>query len=325
MISRLLTIAFTTFIETIRQPIYSVILVATAIMLIINVGLAAFTLADDDKLLLDLGLSTLLLSGLFLAAFSAAGVLGREISNKTVLSTISKPVGRPVFMLGKFVGLIAAILVAYYLCFLVFVLTCRHGVLQTSRDPWDAPVLAFGFGGVFVSILGAAFCNYFYGKDFPTSAIAILAPVLTVATLLVGFFDEKWEVIPFGSNYIAGQIIIAAYLVLLVIIVMASVALAASSRAGQLMTLLISTIVLALGIAADYVFGRYDDPGLFMDLAYRITPNVGPFWIIDGLASGTTATSVTFDYVGYVTAYAALLSLGILSLGIALFQRREVG
>ena len=97
MFQRFYTVALNTFVETIRQPIYGVILLATATLLILNVSLAAFTLDDDDRLLLDLGLSTLLLSGLFLSAFSAAGVLSREIENKTVLTVISKP---PHFHIG---------------------------------------------------------------------------------------------------------------------------------------------------------------------------------------------------------------------------------
>ena len=78
MFQRFQTLASNTFLETIRQPIYGVILLATALLMILNVSLAGFTLEDDDKLLLDLGLSTLLLSGLFLSAFSAAGVLSLQ-------------------------------------------------------------------------------------------------------------------------------------------------------------------------------------------------------------------------------------------------------
>ena len=114
MVQRFLALANNTFVETVRQPIYAVLLLATAAMLVLNVSLAGFTLEDDDKLLLDLGLSTLMLSGLFLSAFSATGVLTREIENKTVLTVISKPVGRPLFILGKFAGLLAALLLAFY-------------------------------------------------------------------------------------------------------------------------------------------------------------------------------------------------------------------
>jgi len=325
MLHRLYTIALTTFIETVRQPIYGVILLATAALLVLNVSLAGFTLEDDDKLLLNLGLSTLLLSGLFLAAFSAAGVLAREIENKTVLMVISKPVNRPLFILGKFAGLMAAIVLAYYLCFLVFVLAQRHGVLQRTTDPWDAPVLTFGVGSLALSFLIAGFCNYLYGRDFPTCWLALVTPMLTVSVLLVAKLDERWEVIPFASNFVGGQVILAAYLVLLMVIVTATVALAASTRFGQLMTLVISSAALGLGIISDYAFGQHEDTSALAAFAYRTFPNMGPFWVIDGLYAGTEKTTLTAAYIGFVTAYAALLVTGILGIAIVAFQRREVG
>ena len=63
--------------------------------------LAGFTMEDDQRMMIDLGLSTILLCGTLLAAFIATNVLNREIQNRTVLTVISKPVSRPVFVLGK--------------------------------------------------------------------------------------------------------------------------------------------------------------------------------------------------------------------------------
>ena len=325
MFQRFYTVAVNTFVETIRQPIYGVILLATAAMLVLNVSLAAFTLDDDDKLLLGLGLSTLMLSGLFLSAFSASGVLSREIENKTVLSVISKPVGRPLFILGKFVGLLAALLVAYYLSVLVFILAQRHGVLQNTSDPWDAPVLTFGIGSLLIAFLAAVFCNYFYGKDFPTTAMTFLTPVLTVSVLLTAKFDEEWEVIPFASNFVGGQVFIAAYLVWLMVVVTAAVALAASTRFGQLMTLVICTAVLGVGIVSDYAFGQHEETSLLAAGAYRFLPNMGPFWVVDGLSAGTEKTIVPWKYVAFATCYAGLLTIAILNIAIAAFHKREVG
>lgn len=325
MVQRFYTVALNTFVENIRQPLYGVILLATAILLILNVSLAAFTFEDDDKLLLDLGLSTLLLSGLFLAAFSAAGILAREIDNKTVLTVISKPVGRPLFLLGKFAGLLAALLIAFYLSTLVFVLTVRHGVLQNTSDPWDAPVLSLGFGSLAVALIVGALANYLRGSDFLTTVIAILAPLLTVSVVVIGFFDEHWKPIPFASNYVGGQVLIAVYLVMLVVVVTAAVALAASTRLGQLMTLVICAAVLGLGVISDYAFGQHEQTSLLAAVAYRAVPNIGPFWIIDGLQAGTEKTAVGLAYVGYVTAYALLMTAGILGIAVYAFQQREVG
>lgn len=325
MWQRLYALGLNTFVETIRQPIYGVILLVTAAMLILNVSLAAFTLDDDDKLLLDLGLSTLLLSGLFLSAFSATGVLTREIENKTVLTVISKPISRPLFILGKFAGLLAALVLAFYLGCLVFILAQRHGVLQNTSDPWDAPVLTLGFGSLAVSLIAAVFCNYFYGKHFATTAITFEAPLLTVAVLVIARFDEKWEVIPFASNFVGGQVLIAAYLVLLTVILTSTVALAASTRFGTLMTLMICTCFLGLGLISDFAFGQYQETSLLAAAAYRVVPNIGPFWVIDGLFAEADKTAVPLHYVAYTTCYAALLTIGILSLAIVAFQKREVG
>ena len=325
MLQRFLTVALNTFVETIRQPLFGVVLLATALLLVLNVALALFTLDDDNKLLLDLGLSTLLLSGLFLSVFSAAGVLSREIENKTVLTVISKPIGRPLFLIGKFAGLATAVLLAFYVTFLVFVLTVRHGVMANASDPWDAPVLVFGLGSIFVGMGIAAFANFFYERDFVTTAITLVTVLLTVALGLVGKFDEHWDVIPFGSNFVGGQVVMAGFLVMLMVLITAAVALAASTRFGQLMTLVICTTVLGLGIVSDYAFGRHEDAFALAAIAYRAVPNMGLFWVIDGLQAGTQETAVPFRYLGYAACYAALWAAGILGIAIAAFQKREVG
>ncbi len=328
MFQRLYTLALNTFVETVRQPIYGVILLATTLLMILNVSLAGFTLSDDNKLLLDLGLSTLLLSGLFLSAFSATGVISREIENKTVLTVISKPVSRPVFIVGKFVGLIAALTVAFYLNSLVFILAVRHGVMEATTTPWDQPVWVFGGGAVFISFVAGAFCNYFYGRHFSTITVAIVTPLLTLAVLGVGFFGKEWESIPYLSDFVGGQVIIATYLVWLAVMMTASVAIAASTRCGQLTTLIICTGVVGLGVISDYAFGHDTGDGVSAMLsasAYHLVPNIGPLWVVEGLTVGTIETAVPFVYVGYATAYVGLITLGVLGLAVALFQKREVG
>ena len=325
MLTRLYTLARATFLETVRQPIFGILLLVTAGLLMLNVALAGFTLEDDDKLLLDIGLSTLLLSGLFLSAFSASGVISREIENKTALSVISKPVGRPVFVLGKFLGLMGALSLAFYLSFLVFLLAERHGVMERSSDPWDAPVLVFGFGSLFVSIVVAGFCNYFYGSGFATTTIGVITPLLTLSAILIGKFGKTWEVIPFGSDYVGGQIVIAAYLVWLAVLILAAIATTASTRFGQMLTLIICTIFLALGVISDSAFGQHQGTSTAAWIAYRIIPNIGPFWVIDGITSGSEKSIVPVVYVGYMTLYALLVITGVLAIGVAAFQRREVG
>lgn len=311
-----------TFTETIRQPIYGVIILVTAGLLVLNIGVSGYTLDDDNKLLKDLGLSTLLLSGLFLAAFSAAGVLSREIDNKTVLTVVSKPVGRPLFLGAKFLGLVGALAVAFYLTAIIFLLTMRHKVLQRASDHLDQPVIIFGGIAFFGAILVAAFCNYLYNMQFSSTGIALAIPLMGLALALVALISPKWEIQEFGKDFIDGQLAGAALLVFAMILILTAVALAASTRFGQVMTLAVCSLILLIGLVSDAVFGQYTETSFVARAAYAIAPNLAFLWVSDAL---TEENPITLRYVGVAFGYAMLLVVGYLLIGLAAFQKREVG
>lgn len=346
MFSKVLAIAQNTFLETIRQPVYGIILIVTCFMMILNNSLSAYTLSDDDLFLRDLGLSTLLISGLFLAALSAAGVLNREIENKTVLTLISKPISRPALIIGKFAGLITALTVAFYVCTLVMLLVLRHKVMENTSDPWDMPVILFGCGAVLLTLFIAGVGNYWYGWQFTSTAVGLFTLLLTIAAILVAFISREWQFQnPFaepppnpmatGPQPATGfQMFCAIALVLMMVWVLTSVALATSCKLGQAPTLVICGVVLVAGLTSDYFFGQnqqlislslLEQPSFGAQiswLAYRIIPNLSIFWVADAL---TTGKLLSMSYLLNAMAYAALYITAILLLGVALFQRREVG
>ncbi len=322
MITRFLAIVGNTFLETIRQPLFGVILLVTALMFILNIGLAGFTLADDDKLLMDLGLSTLLLSGLFLSVFSATGVLTREIENKTVLTVISKPVSRPLFLVGKYAGVLLALMVALYLCSLMFLMMMRHQVLQNSTDPWDGPVLVFGFGALFLTMAIAAFLNYFFGTEFASAAVALGVGLMTLAAILIGFWNKTWEAQPFGESIFSIQLIYSVSLIALAVAVLAAIALAVSTRLSQVMTLLVCVLFTMAGLVSDFVLGQHANESAVADTLYKILPNLGIYSVLDAVTAGRP---IPGSYVATVAAYSGLMAISILSLGVIAFQRREVG
>lgn len=315
-------IAGNCFIETIRQPIYGVILLVTTFLLALNVGISGYTLDDDNKLLKDLGLSTLMLAGLFLAAFSAAGILAREIDNKTVLTVISKPVSRPLFISAKFAGLAAALTVALYLCGIVFLLTMRHKVMARASDAFDLPVIIFGLSALALAIALAAFCNYFYDMQFSSTSIALAVPLMSLALALVALISPTWEIQHFGQDFADGQLAGAAILVLAMVWVLTAVAVAAATRFGQVATLVICFVVLLVGLISDSLFGQYSDHSWLARMAYGVSPNFAYLWVTDAL---TQDEQISLRYVAMSLGYAALLALAYLQIGIALFQKREVG
>ena len=322
MFTKLWGIIGNSFTETIRQPIYGVLLLVTAFLLPFCAAISGYTMEDDNKFLKDLGLSTLLLTGLFLSAFSAAGVLSREIDNKTVLTVISKPVGRPLFILGKFLGLAGALAVAYYLCGIVFLLVMRHGVMERASQHLDMPVILFGISAIAVTVVVAAFCNYLYDMQFASTSVALAVPLMTVALVLVCFINNEWEIQQFGKDFIDGQIVGAAALVFAMVMIATAVAVAASTRFGRVMTLVTCAAVMLIGLASDWFFGQHMESHLPARLAYWLSPNLGFLWVTDAL---TAENRLTLGYVGLATGYAALIVASWLLIGIALFQKREVG
>lgn len=264
MLGQVLAIARNTFLESIRQPVFFVLILAGAIMQVLNLLLSAFTLgfseqtevAGDDKLLLDMGLATVMVVAILLAAFVATSVLTREIENKTALTVISKPVGRPIFVLGKYLGVTGAIFLSVIILtsFLLFVI--RHEVMSTARDTVDLPVLVFGMLSILIPVGVGIWGNYFYGWVFSSTAILVMTPmtVLGYIMMLALSKDLVWQ--PLSTDF-KPQVTLAAGLAMVAILVLTSVAVAASTRLGQVMTLVVCSGVFILGLLSNHLLGRH--------------------------------------------------------------------
>lgn len=327
MFGKLYSIAANTFVETIRQPIYGVLTWATVGLLLLNPSFASFSLESgrDIKIMQDVALSTLLLFGLLASVFSATGVITREIESFTVLTVVSKPVSRVTFLLGKFLGVAAAVLLAYYFLSLVFLMTVRHGTMETVSDKYDLPVLVFGLLAVGVSLAAATFGNYTYGWHFFTTLTAWVVPLATAAFVGALFFDKTFAPQPPLTDVAKlqlDQVLYAVALIFLAVLILTAFAVALSTRFGQVMTLVLCSGVFLLGLLSDYYFGRHVDENLLYRAAYGILPNFQYFWLGDALTQDLT---VPLAHVLRVARYAGLYVVAVLALGVALFQTREVG
>lgn len=307
--------------EAVRQPLYTVVLLLGIFLLALAPGLSAYTLEDDNKLLVDMGLSTIFLSGLFLAAFTASGGVEREIVQRTVLTVVSKPIGRAVFLSGKLLGVIGALAVAHWIWSLVFLLAVRHEVMQRVSDTFDGPVFAFGVGLGLAALLAAALINYRWRLPFGSTMARTLAGTMPVATLLTFCFDKQWALQNPLSEW-DGQHAWALVLLLQAESILAAVAVAAATRLGQVLTLCACLGVFLAGLSSDYLLGRHATEHLAARLLHGAIPNLQFHWVADALTHGNV---VTATYVLTVSVYTALQLGAILALGCLLFQRRDVG
>jgi ABC-type transport system involved in multi-copper enzyme maturation permease subunit len=109
---RTLVILRHTFREAVVQPIYSLLLGLGAAILIIFAMLPFFTLGEDTVMFMSVGLDVILLLVLIATLFATSKSIFDEIEDRTMLTLMSKPVQRWEVLVGKYLGIILAALLA---------------------------------------------------------------------------------------------------------------------------------------------------------------------------------------------------------------------
>lgn len=103
--ARIATIARNTFREAVRDRVLYNLVAFVLLLTVAAVFIGAASASQDVKIIVDLGLSALLLFGVFIAIFVGVGLVYKEIERRTLYVIFAKPVGRGEFLLGKYLGL----------------------------------------------------------------------------------------------------------------------------------------------------------------------------------------------------------------------------
>jgi ABC-type transport system involved in multi-copper enzyme maturation permease subunit len=278
-------------------------------------------MSDDNKLLREIGLSTLFLTSLFIAIFSASGAVAQELENKTITTVLSKPVQRPIFIIAKFFGVAAAVVLAHYICTIALLMAIRHGVLETVNDLHDWTVLGTAAVVVLAAFLLSAFFNYAYEWKFTSTAIVLTGIFATFGIVFLTFIDRNWQFNP-KDNGLNTVDIYGSVLLLLAAIIIVALAIALSARFNIVVTLSACIGIFLLGLVSDYAFGRFAETHLWAKIGRFLVPNLQIFWISDAIYEGS---QVPVKYIVITASYALCYTTAILALAIALFQRRQVG
>src|SRR5690349_18447707 len=109
---RTLVILRHTFFETIVQPIYALLLALGGAILLVFGWLPFFTMGEDTRMYLSVGFDVVLLLVLIMTLFATSKSIYEEIEDRTMLTLMSKPVGRWEVLVGKYLGIVLAALMA---------------------------------------------------------------------------------------------------------------------------------------------------------------------------------------------------------------------
>ncbi|MEC9476352.1 MAG: ABC transporter permease subunit [Planctomycetota bacterium] len=273
--------------------------------------LSAFALGDEDQLLVDISLSTMLCCGLLLGAFTAASNLGDEIRRRTVMVLLSKPVTRTTVLLGKFTGIAFALTIAQLSWMATLLLALRHRTIHAQHVEDHAPVLLLSFGAVILSLLHAARAHR-KGRSFPATLSRNCACTLLLAALIAwswapdGSFRLPWSVL--DPNLIWAMVLVHEG-----VLILGAVALAASTRLPTPATIALSLGTLLCGV----IVGSLTRGTSWS----RWIPDLQRLWISDGLIRGG---EISVSTAAWASLWALLTLAAVLSVGAALFARRDV-
>lgn len=109
--SRIAAIARNAFREAVRDRVLYNLVLFVLLITAAAIFIGELSGGQERKIIVDLGLSAMLLFGAFISIFVGVGLVFKEIERRTIYAIFSKPVGRGEFLLGKYLGLCLTLLV----------------------------------------------------------------------------------------------------------------------------------------------------------------------------------------------------------------------
>jgi ABC-type transport system involved in multi-copper enzyme maturation permease subunit len=179
-----LAIARNTFRETVRDKILYNLILFALIMIGSSIMLGQLTLGNEDKVLLDLGLSSISVFGTLIAVFIGIGLVYKELEKRTVYALLAKPVHRHELILGKYIGLL-------------FTLLVNLAIMTVGLELAMLYIRRIGIGG-HLRVLPAVFLIFL--SLALTTALALLFSTFSSPALSALFTIFLWIIGHFGKD-----------------------------------------------------------------------------------------------------------------------------
>lgn len=288
-------IILNTFRESVRQPFFYLLLLGGMAALLGTLRLPFFTFYNDADMYKELGLSFILLFVLLVGLLSAATGVAREVEDRTVLTILSKSVGRGPFILGKYLGSMAAVGVAAAVLGAVFFVAVYY------RVELDAGVLerAYTRGGLGQQIAA------FKAKQL-NQALTIL-PGMVMVFLQVGVLSAVATALSTRFSPTA------------------SVGLGLAAFVAGHLTVFLENATRAAGGAASAAAQAVVAAVPFLEI-FNINQKLAHTILtpLDPGSPGAAAWAAVWVYVAWSALYAAAYAATAVGAGVVLFRRRSL-
>jgi Cu-processing system permease protein len=103
----MILVAQITFREMIREKFVHIILFIAAVMFVFSLLLGSLSFDEQTRILIHLGLASIQISIVGIAAFVGTNVITKEVERQTCLLVLARPISRTQFYVGKLLGILA--------------------------------------------------------------------------------------------------------------------------------------------------------------------------------------------------------------------------
>jgi ABC-type transport system involved in multi-copper enzyme maturation permease subunit len=120
--STALVIARNTVSEAMRRKILNAFLLVGVAVIVLTFAFGQFAPRQEMTLIRGMGLGIITLAGIFITTILSINLIPTEIERRTIYTILSKPVRRPDFLIGKWLGALATIGINILLMSIAFII-----------------------------------------------------------------------------------------------------------------------------------------------------------------------------------------------------------
>jgi ABC-type Na+ efflux pump permease subunit len=298
---KMMAVAQAAYKESIRQPLFWFLLLIMVALMGVSIFIPYFTFGEELKMLRELQLTGIMLPPLILTFFTAAISVAEEIEGRTAVTLLSKPVARRDFLLGKYIGILAAALL------MILLLTLVMG--------WTLNV-KIDYEGLFEDM---------QNKQEEQRYVARIHEIREIAPTLPAFLQEP--AIYILRIFMTIELLAAGpFCQFCQIAIMTAITVALATRLPFVLNLFIGLIIFFVGNLVGVLKAQAGDIPLVKfvaELFGLLLPSLNVFKIESSLASGLV--SVPWDgYIFHVFVHALIYCTVAMLIGLILFEDRDV-
>jgi ABC-type transport system involved in multi-copper enzyme maturation permease subunit len=282
-------LAAATYGDVTRRPLYYILLLTFAVAIFCSRFLTLFSFYQEMNMVREMGMATMTFWGFIIVVITSGLIVTQELEDRTAVTLLSKPLRRTDFLLGKFAGLVAALIPG---------MIVLAGVLFLTLWEMASPRLSL------------------HDRDLVEGVKNGSAPFATAWRI-------TWEQFVIRQS---GVVLEGALLSFLQTTVLAAIAVSFSAFFPTVVSVAATTLVFIIGNVSSYMLASVENLKVgALTTAGRaasyLVPNLGYFNLQMYFSEGKI---ISLRYLGLSVAYSALYVIAVFLVSCSLFQKREV-